>query len=923
LDCRARAIATQLQSEQVRGARVLLLYPSGLDYIAAFFGCLYAGAIAVPAYPPRNRRHFPRIEAILKDSKATIALTNSTILPQMRSLLESKTLNSDCQWMTTDDLPSGLENGWVDPRCEPSDLAFLQYTSGSTGNPKGVKVSHANLLHNAAAIQHGFIDSDRSMGVSWLPPYHDMGLIGGIVQPIYVGAATVLMPPEAFLQKPLRWLQAISTYRVSTSGGPNFAYDFCARRISPEQVAQLDLSCWELAFNGAEPIRADTLDRFTQKFAPAGFRREAFYPCYGMAEATLFVTGSRRLQMPVSQAVDREALTQGRVVAAPDKVVAAPDRTDAKVLVGCGQTAPAMTVKIVDPDTRVRCESGRVGEIWVSGANIAEGYWQQPERTEATFAARLADTDSGPFLRTGDLGFWQDGELFVTGRLKTAIVIRGRNYYPHDIESVVQNSHAAFRLGCGAAFGFDGAEGEQLAIVQEVERTALRSLDPEAAISAARRAIAEAYDLSVAAIVLIKPGAIPKTSSGKIQHHRCREDFLADRLGPVAQWQADRQTDDLDRPNSQGEDSPPSAQESNSTQVRSQQQIQTWLVDRVARLAGESTQSISVMTPLAQYGLSSVEAVTLSGELSDWLDVELSPTLAYNYPTIASLSVYLADVTGASISEGGQADSSVEVKALEKESIAIIGIGCRFPGANSPEAFWQLLQDRRSATAAVADERWTVDDSLWDDLTPQAREAIQWGGFLDRVDEFDPQFFGITPREAVDMDPQQRILMEVTWEALERAGCVPTELAGSKTGVFIGISSNDYAHLNSDNYGPYVGTGNASSIAANRLSYSLDLRGPSLAIDTACSSSLVAIHQATRSLRSQESNLAIVGGVNLMLTPNISIAFARAGMLAADGRCKTFDASADGYVRGEGCGVVILKRLHDAVRDGDPIVATI
>ncbi|MEM9156912.1 MAG: AMP-binding protein, partial [Cyanobacteria bacterium P01_F01_bin.33] len=251
LDRRARSIAAQLQSEPVRCERVLLLYPSGLDYIAAFFGCLYAGAIAVPAYPPRNRRHYPRIAAILKDSGAAIALTNSATLPQVRSLFESATLRHGCQLMTTDDLPSGLEDGWVDPNSEPLDLAFLQYTSGSTGNPKGVKVSHANLLHNAAAIQDGFIDSDRSMGVSWLPPYHDMGLIGGIVQPIYVGAATVLMPPEAFLQKPLRWLQAISTYRASTSGGPNFAYDFCARRISPEQVAQLDLSCWELAFNGA------------------------------------------------------------------------------------------------------------------------------------------------------------------------------------------------------------------------------------------------------------------------------------------------------------------------------------------------------------------------------------------------------------------------------------------------------------------------------------------------------------------------------------------------------------------------------------------------------------------------------------------------------------------------------------------------
>ncbi|MEO0852352.1 MAG: beta-ketoacyl synthase N-terminal-like domain-containing protein, partial [Cyanobacteria bacterium J06648_11] len=468
-------------------------------------------------------------------------------------------------------------------------------------------------------------------------------------------------------------------------------------------------------------------------------------------------------------------------------------------------------------------------------------------------------------------------------------------------------------------------EGEELAIVQEVERTALRSLDSQAAITAARQAIAETFDLSVAAIVLLKPGAISKTSSGKIQHHRCRADFWADRLEPVARWQSESREDF--GTSSRLEEQPSDAREARTNSARSPQDIQTWLVERVARLTGESARSLSATTPLAQYGLSSVDAVSLSGEVSDWLDIDLSPTLAYNYPTIASLSSYLADVMSGSVSKASQVNQSSssesESNEVQREAIAIIGIGCRFPGADDPEAFWQLLQEQRSATSAAASERWTVDERVLAELAPQAREAIRWGGFLDRVDEFDPQFFGISPREAVDMDPQQRLVMEVAWEALERAGQAPTELAGSKTGVFVGISANDYAHLNPGNCGAYVGTGNALSIAANRLSYSLDVRGPSLAIDTACSSSLVAVHQASRSLRSGESDLAIAGGVNVMLTPNLSIAFARAGMLAADGRCKTFDAEADGYVRGEGCGVVILKRLSDAVRDGDPIVATI
>ncbi|WP_017328303.1 type I polyketide synthase [Synechococcus sp. PCC 7336] len=919
LDRRSRAIAAQLQAKNVRGERVLLLYPSGPDYIAAFFGCLYAGAIAVPAYPPRNRRHYPRIQAILQDSQAKLALTNSATLPQVQSLLRAETRPNCWQWMVTDGLQLGAEEGWVDPACESSSLAFLQYTSGSTGAPKGVMVSHANLLHNAAAIQHYFANNDRAVIASWLPPYHDMGLIGGILQPIYLGISMVLMPPEVFLQKPLRWLKAISNYRVSTSGGPNFAYDHCIRRISAEQAAELDLSCWEVAFNGAEPIRSDTIDRFARKFAPAGFRREAFYPCYGLAEATLFVTGSRRMQSPATQVVEGEALSQGQVVFAQE-------RAGETSLLSCGRPALRLTVKIVDPETRTCCEVDRIGEIWVAGPNVAEGYWQQFEQTQATFDAHLADTGEGPFLRTGDLGFLHRGELFVTGRLKTTIVIRGRNYYPHDIESLVQASHAAFRLGCGAALGTSGPDGEQLVVVQEVERTALRSLDAETAISAARQAIAETFDLALAAIVLLKPGSIPKTSSGKIQHHLCREYFLSDRLEPIAQWQCSSKEDvngsvaahpvDIEQlSNTHG---------SQSSQARSKQSIQTWIVERVARQVGESARSISVDTPLAHYGSSSVDAVMLSGELSEWLDVELSPTLAYNYPTIASLSDYLADIVcGGSPQQQVQQTFSFEAGDSHQKAIAIIGLGCRFPGANSPEAFWQLLQEGRSAIASAANERWRIGDRVLAELDPKTREAIQWGGFLDSVDEFDPQFFGISPREAAAMDPQQRLLMEVTWEALENAGRVPTALAGSKTGVFIGISNGDYAHLNPGNCGPYVGTGNAFSIAANRLSYHLDLRGPSLAIDTACSSSLVAVHQASQSLRSGESDLAIAGGVSLMLTPNLTIAFARAGMLAADGRCKTFDAEADGYVRGEGCGVVILKRLQDAVRDGDPIVATL
>jgi acyl transferase domain-containing protein/acyl-CoA synthetase (AMP-forming)/AMP-acid ligase II/acyl carrier protein len=927
---RAQAIAVSLQSYRTTGERALLLYPPGLEFVAAFFGCLYAGVVAVPVYPPRRNQQNTRLETIIDDAEATIVLTTASLLTTVQKSLPL--VNRHC--IVTEDLPNDIDSAWQEPAINSQSSAFLQYTSGSTGTPKGVIVSHGNLVHNSILIYQLFGHNPQSRGVIWLPPYHDMGLIGGILQPIYGGFPAFLMSPVSFIQKPLRWLEAISRYRATTSGGPDFAYDLACRQITSEQLASLDLSSWEVAFTGAEPVRAQTLDRFAQTFAAAGFRRQAFYPCYGMAETTLIVSGGVKTQPPVIQSVNGKALAENRVVT-PTGV-----KEDSRAIVGCGQSTPDQKIVIVDLQSFQPCPNGRVGEVWVAGPSVTQGYWNRPAQTQETFQAYLS-TGEGPFLRTGDLGFLQDGELFITGRLKDLIIILGRNHYPQDIELSVEQCHGSLRPASGAAFSVEVGGQERLVVVQEVERTHLRKLDSNEIIGAIRRVIAEEYEIQVYAVLLLKTASLPKTSSGKVRRSACRECFLAGTLDVIADWSAnprceteflnlETQIESLPYQDKNGKQptpqlcpKSPSMGDFRGQPPKSCQKpndIETWLIAKVAERLGILPEEINIDEPLASYGLSSLAAVGLSGELQEWLGRSLSPTLLYDYSSIASLAQYL-----------GQPAPALQPipktqKTFKAEPIAIIGIGCHFPGADSPSAFWQLLQLGVDAIREVPSNRWNVDEFYHPNPATPGKMYTRWGGFLDSIEKFDAPFFGISPREAGLIDPQQRLLLEVCWEALEGAGQSPEQLAGSATGVFIGISNHDYSQLQLNQLtelNAYSGTGNASSVAANRLSYLLDLRGPSWAVDTACSSSLVSVHQACQSLRQGECQLALAGGVNLILTPQVTITFSQAGLMSADGRCKAFDAAADGYVRSEGCGMVVLKRLSDALHEQDNILAVI
>ena len=614
LDRKARGVGELLQDIGAFGERVLLLYAPGLDYLAGFFGCLYAGAVAVPAYPPRINQSLQRLQSIARDSQARFALTTSTGLSRIRSQSYDFGGMEAVRWIDTDSVEIGSGDDWRCPSVTADSLALIQYTSGSTGDPKGVMLSHENLLRNSAMLADAFEYDSESRCVSWLPVYHDMGLIGGILQPIYGGFPCVLMSPAAFLHRPMLWLETISRYRASISGAPNFAYDLCVRRISTQMSAGLDLSSWSVAFTGSEPIRRESLDRFAAHFKSCGFRREAFFPCYGLAEATLIVSGGPKATAPVIKTVLRSGVENATVIET------SPDDQDATPVVSCGSVLPHQKVFIVQPETMTACADDEIGEIWVSSASVAQGYWGRPEQTEDVFNARLADSGEGPFLRTGDLGFVREGELFLTGRLKDLIIIRGLNHYPQDIEATVQGSHGALRSNCGAAFSIDVSGEERLVVVQEIDRR-FRS-DPGPILDAIRQRITESHELQAYGIALIKAGSLPKTTSGKVQRGVCRAMYLTEALTTVAEWRA-RQTEPI---------APLTGIAKNA------RAIQEFLASQIASRVGVHRDEIDANQPVVCYGLDSLSVVEISHAFESNLGIRMPAIRFLEKVTIADLA---------------------------------------------------------------------------------------------------------------------------------------------------------------------------------------------------------------------------------------------------------------------------------------------
>lgn len=647
LELRALAVAQELLARGLRGKRVLLLYVPGLDFVVALLGCLYAGAIAVPAYPPepgRLQRTLPRLLAILRDCAPALVLTTRELLAVAPLVFGMAPELASLAWASSDEWaeqsPAGAALSVPDPP-EPDALAFLQYTSGSTAMPKGVMISHGILLSHAKQAEE-YLSYENQVALSWLPFYHDLGLIGFILMPIWLGCRSVLMSPLDFLKRPLSWLQAIDRYRADASPAPPFALDLCARKLRASDVVGLDLSCWKMVLIGAEPIQRAPLERFSELLRPCGFRPEALMPAYGLAEAVLMVSGHRRGERFVSRSFSAAALREGRVVPA------AGDTERIRELVGNGSAGMEQRIEIVDPTTLRRCAPDRVGEIWVAGPNVAPGYWNRPEDSAATFGARLADSGEGPFLRTGDLGFSSEGQLYVVSRLKDLIIIRGKNHHPADLEQTALGSHPLLRPGGCAAFSIEEEGAEQLVVVAEVSTRDLpegadRSETLREIDQAIRRAVSAQHELSIHTVSFLEPGQLPKTSSGKISRRPTREEFLAGRLGGVARFtQAQPDQTPGETPDETGDAKqvldgplpPPSA--------RTHEELVAWLSSFLSRRLRLAPGAVSPDRPFLELGLDSKEAVAIAGDLASALGRPVPATALYEFPSLTALAQHLA-----------------------------------------------------------------------------------------------------------------------------------------------------------------------------------------------------------------------------------------------------------------------------------------
>lgn len=716
LDEEARAIAAKLVVNGFSGKRAVLMYPPGLDFIRGFLGCHYAGVTPVPAYPPRRNRNMGRVNSISENCHAAVALTVRTVIERSRSWLSDAPNLQQLEWIATEEVADDLANDWVAPKIASSDIGLIQYTSGSTGTPKGVVLTHQNLISNCRMITVAFEVTNGTKACTWLPAYHDMGLIGGILNPLYLGSTQIMMSPVAFLTYPIRWLRAVSDYGCSVTGGPNFAYAWCTTKIKEEQCEGLDLSNWEVAFNGAEPVRADVMDEFNKKFGPYGFRPTAHYPCYGMAETTLLVTGGDRRKEPVIRAFDRNELVQHRVVE-----VDADDRVG-RNLVGCGQVLPEEDVQIVQPETRRALPEGEIGEIWINSPSCGMGYFERPEMTAEFFKGRLSPDNGKYYVRSGDLGFMHQGELFVCGRLKDMIIVRGVNRYPQDIESTVESCEPTTRSGGAAAFALTRWDREHLVIVCEVDR-GRKSFNWDEVFKRIRVAIAEEHELPPDAIVLVRAHSIPKTSSGKVQRHACKNEFVNRSLrNVVAEWISWEQ-------DSQELSHDVQAVQSLTAETESAQGLSPVVVDSVIRVvtatAGNRADKVDIDTNIVHLGLDSVERLDIAHTLEEAFGGRLPEDVLQEIETVRDVASAIQEHIGVEPANGkpvGGRGSKSRISGPIPESY--------YDLTKFPEFLLLSDQQKRIESSGVRNPFFSVHEGRVDNMTQiDGRELISYGSY--------------------------------------------------------------------------------------------------------------------------------------------------------------------------------------------------
>lgn len=859
LDQQAKIIASALQSHLKKGDRVVLLYPAGIEFVTSLIGCWYAGVVAVPIPCPKIDefpQHKELLNTIAEDADIAAVLCLNHYRVGVEAILKKVPI------FALDALKNTACENYQPVTLTGDCIAYLQYTSGSTSTPKAAIITHGNLQHSLQETLKAWHYTKKSVTLNWAPHTHVYGLVCGILVPLYHGSLAIIMPPARFINKPVTWLSAISRYRVTHSGCPNFGYDMCVRDIEEHELAALDLKHWKVAINGGDIVQLQTLINFTNKFKACGFELKQFCSAYGMSELTGAIAVTPYGREPRSQRL------QGTQ----------------RQLVSSGKLLGGLAAIAVDPATGHPVSSGEIGEIWLSGNSLAHGYWQRPDENREVFQATVPGSTLH-YFKSGDLGFILDNEIYLTGRLKEVIVIYGKKYYPLDLEITVAKAVSAYQVKLPqVVFSTEIAGKEKIIVIQELaaETPPLLCTELKGTI---RHAITKHHGIDVYEVVLSPKGAIPKTGSGKLQRKKAQLLFHQQRL----------ETLNLDL--------------SITTADNNKNTISTQLTKLVAKVLQIDEKEIDLHAPLSRYSFDSITIIQLTNLLNDSYGLSLSPATLYEYATLAE---FCRDLLEKHPVERVPTDKGLS--STEANDIAIIGMSGIFPQAPDVDTFWENLSQHKDCISEVPLNRWN-----WRNLT------VRWGGFIDHVDQFDAGFFNISPHEAELIDPQQRLFLQTAWKTIEDAGYTPSQLAALKTGLFVGVFNHDYAELLQQNevMDAYLTTGTMNSMIANRISYILNLRGPSEAIDTACSSSLVAIHQAVHAILHDDCDMALAGGVNALITPTSFITAYQAGMLSEDGRCKTFDKNANGYVRGEGAGAILLKKLSQALHDGDHIYGVI
>jgi len=872
-----------------KGDKLVFQLDNSKNFIIAFWACIMGGIIPVPVTIGTNDELKNKVFSVLDILESSFLLTERNLLQGIDSFQKQssslKINNMQIQAIIIEDLLSTNEDGTVIRTIE-DDIAFIQFSSGSTGNPKGIVLTHKNLLSNVNAIIQGIKLNKNDKCLNWMPLTHDMGLIGFHLSALAVGIPQFIIHTFAFIKRPVLWMDKIHEHRITVTASPNFGYLFFLKGLKPDKAYNWDLSCIRLMINGAEPISADACSHFTEKLEKYNFCGNAFFNVYGLAEASLAVSFPPLGEGVKYLLIKRDSLKIGSKIEVYDENS---NITPVK-LVDLGSAVNDCEVRICDASGEPLADDV-VGHIHIKGANVTKGYYNVDS---------LSVISSDGWLNTGDIGFICNGRVFVCGRAKDIIFINGQNIYPSDIEHIIERECDVKHGSVVATSAYCESAGRDIILLFVIFRGKIEEIvDLEGKI---RRMVAMKMEIILDEVIPVH--RFPKTTSGKIMRYELSDKFQKGEY--TAQINELKQVKAASR----------NLYHNDRAEPLDRKQV----IKKLKMLAYETLgfEIEDLDKSLLEYGVSSVRIIPLTAQIEETCGISLPVSTILDYPSINELASFMLNKK-----DCPDTIPSHEIQIEANQDIAIIGMGCKFPdGADDINLYWEKLVQGYDAITDVPDERYDLKK-----YSLNSNENIR-GGFLRDIDLFDSNLFGIIPREAKWMDPQHRLLLEVTHEALVNAAIDINSTKGKNIGAFVGMSTDDYldivrSQVEVEQIEHNAVSGNMKSVAAGRLGYVFDWHGPMVTVDTACSSSLVAIHTAIQSIILNECYMAIAGGVNVLLSPKGFIGLNKMNALSSDGRCKSFDDSANGYVRSEGCGMVLLKKLQDAIKDNDNIVAVI